>query len=308
MTYPGVYFQMRRPIVEPEGEPLECGEIHLRLADRLGLIPSIPESLYKAAREGHGAFGSALMDYAAKEPAALKVMPFILGKTLGKAMGSVHKAALWGMLQTAPKAFHENAARAGLKPGPGLGEKVFQEIMDHPEGIWVGRIDPGKNLEHIATEDGRICLLIPELLDELRDIEPEKEEAALAPHPEFPLVLMAGRHIVMNANTLMRDPAWVEGKRACTLAMHPDDADALGLRDGQLVRITTEAGSEQIELEVSDSAKKGHVVIPHGFGLVYNGKAWGINVNRLTKNTNRDRFGTPMHRYVPCRVETIGID
>jgi anaerobic selenocysteine-containing dehydrogenase len=212
------------------------------------------------------------------------------------------------MLQRAPKAFHENAARAGLKPGPGLGKKVFQEIMDHPEGIWVGRIDPGKNLEHIATEDGRICLLIPELLDELRDIEPEKEEAALAPHPEFPLVLMAGRHIVMNANTLMRDPAWVEGKRACTLAMHPDDADALGLRDGQLVRITTEAGSEQIELEVSDSAKKGHVVIPHGFGLVYNGKAWGINVNRLTKNTNRDRFGTPMHRYVPCRVETLGID
>jgi anaerobic selenocysteine-containing dehydrogenase len=117
---------------------------------------------------------------------------------------------------------------------------------------------------------------------------------------------MAGRHIVMNANTLMRDPAWVEGKRACTLAMHPDDADALGLRDGQLVRITTEAGSEQIELEVSDSAKKGHVVIPHGFGLVYNGKAWGVNVNRLTKNTNRDRFGTPMHRYVPCRVEPLG--
>jgi anaerobic selenocysteine-containing dehydrogenase len=306
MTYPGIYFQMRRPIVEPEGEPLECGEIHLRLADRLGLIPPIPESLYKAAGEGHGAFGAALMDYAAKEPAALKVMPFILGKTLGKAMGSVHKAALWGMLQTAPKAFHENAARAGLKPGPALGEKVFQEIMDHPEGIWVGRIDPEKNLEHIATEDGRICLLIPELLDELRDIEPEKEEAALAPDPEFPLVLMAGRHIVMNANTLMRDPAWVEGKRACTLAMHPDDADALGLRDGQLVRITTEAGSEQIELEVSDSAKKGHVVIPHGFGLVYNGKAWGVNVNRLTKNTNRDRFGTPMHRYVPCRVEPLG--
>jgi anaerobic selenocysteine-containing dehydrogenase len=177
--------------------------------------------------------------------------------------------------------------------------------MDHPEGIRVGRINPGKNLEHITTEDGRICLLIPELLDELRDIEPEKEEAALAPDPEFPLVLMAGRHIVMNANTLMRDPAWVEGKRACTLAMHPDDADALLLRDGQLVRIRTEAGSEQIELEVSDSAKKGHVVIPHGFGLVYNGKVWGVNVNRLTKNTNRDRFGTPIHRYVPCRVEAL---
>ena len=44
---------MRRPIVEPEGEPLELGEIHLRLADKLGLIPPIPESLYQAAEESH---------------------------------------------------------------------------------------------------------------------------------------------------------------------------------------------------------------------------------------------------------------
>jgi anaerobic selenocysteine-containing dehydrogenase len=296
---------MRRPIVVPEGELLECGEIHLRLADRLGLIPPIPERLYKAAEEGHAAFGAALMDYAVKELAALKIMPFILGKTLGKALGSVHKAALWGMLQTAPKAFHENAARAGFKPGPGLGEKVFQEIMDHPEGIWVGRIDPEKNLEHIATEDGRIYLLIPELLDELRDIEPQKEEAALVPDPRFPLVLMAGKHISTNANTLMRNPAWNEGKRDCTLAMHPADAEALKLKDGQTVRVITEAGSEEIELEVTDTAHKGHVAIPHGFGIVYDGEKYKANVNRLTKNTNRDRFGTPMHRYVPCRVEAL---
>ncbi len=45
MTYPGIYFQMRRPILEPEGETLELGEIHLRLADKLGLIPPIPDSL-----------------------------------------------------------------------------------------------------------------------------------------------------------------------------------------------------------------------------------------------------------------------
>ena len=305
LTFPGIYFQMRRPIVEPEGEPLELGEIHLRIADRLGLIPLIPDSLYKAAVEGHAAFGSRLTDYAVKEPAALKIMPFILGKTLGKAMGSVHKAALWGMLQTAPKAFHENAARAGFKPGPALGEKVFQEIMDHPEGTWVGQIDPENNLQHIATEDGRIRLLVPELLDELRDIESQKEQAALVPDPQFPMILMAGRHTSMNANTLMRNPAWNEGKRDCTLAMHPADAEALKLKDGQVVRVITEAGSEEIELEVTDTAYEGHVAIPHGFGIVYDGEKYKANVNRLTKNTNRDWFGTPIHRYVPCRVEAL---
>jgi len=305
MTYPGIFFQMRRPIVEPEGEPLELGEIHLRIADKLGLIPPIPDSLYEAAQEGHAAYGKALMEYAMTEPAALRNMPFILGKTLGKALGSVHLAALWGMLQTAPKAFHENAARAGYHPGPALGEEIFQKIVDHPEGIWVGRVDPEKNLEHVQTEDGRIDLYIPELLDELRGVDAEREEAALRLPAEFPLILMAGKHISMNANTLMRDPAWNAGKRYCTLAMHPADAEALSLTDGQQVRVTTEAGTEEIELEVTDTAKKGHVVIPHGFGMVYDGKKYGANVNRLTKNTHRDQFGTPMHRYVPCRVEAM---
>jgi anaerobic selenocysteine-containing dehydrogenase len=305
LTFPEIFFQMRRPIVEPEGEPLELGEIHLRIADKLGLIPPIPDSLYKAAQDSHAAYAQALMEYAITEPKAMKVMPFVLGKTLGKAMGSVHLSALWGMLQVAPKSFHENAARSGFKPGATLGEEIFQQIIDHPEGIWVGKVDPENNFAEIKTADSKINLLIPELIDELQSIDAAPEEAALVMPPEFPLILMAGRHISMNANTLMRDPAWNEGRRACTLAMHPTDAAFLKLTDGQQVRVTTEAGSEEIELEVTNTAHIGHVVIPHGFGLVYDGKKYGANVNRLTKNTNRDQFGTPIHRYVPCRVEAV---
>jgi anaerobic selenocysteine-containing dehydrogenase len=306
-TFPGLYFQMRRPIIEPDGEPLELGEIHLRLADRLGLIPPIPDSLYKAAEEGHNAFGLALMEYAAKEPAAIGAMPFILGKTLGKTMGSVHKAALWGMMQIAPKPFRKNAARAGFTPGMGMGEELFQRIIDHPEGLWVGQVDPDENLANIQTEDGKINLVIPELIAELESVDAEHEEAALIPDPAFPLVLMAGRHFGMNANTLMRNPLWNEGKRDCTLAMHPEDAQALSLKDGQQVKVTTEAGSVEIEVEIMETAHKGHVVIPHGFGIVYDGKIHGVNVNRLTKNTNRDWLGTPMHRYVLCRAEATDI-
>ena len=109
----------------------------------------------------------------------------------------------------------------------------------------------------------------------------------------------------MNANTGMRDPAWNEGRRACTLAMNPADAEKYGFADKQKVKVITEAGEESLEVEVTEDARKGQVVIPHGFGLVYNGVKVGANVNRLTKNTNRDRFGTPIHRYVPCRVEAI---
>ncbi|MBI4596764.1 MAG: molybdopterin-dependent oxidoreductase, partial [Candidatus Tectomicrobia bacterium] len=306
-NFPEIFFQMRRPIVQPEGEPLEAGEIHLRLAEKLGMIPSIPDSLYQTAQKSRVAFAGALMEFGRKEPAALNVMPFIIGKTLGKVLGSVHLAALWGLMLASPKTFQENAGRMGFSPGMGLGEELFQKIIDQPAGLWMGRVDPEKNLENLKTPDGRINLSIPELVDSVRAIDAESEELALKPDPSFPLILMAGRHISMNANTLMRDPVWNEGKRACTLAMHPADAKSLLLADGQQVRVTTEAGSVEIELEVSEAARQGHVVIPHGFGLVYNGKAYGVNVNRLTKNTNRDFCGTPMHRYVPCRVEAISL-
>jgi len=244
MTYPGIHFQMRRPIIVPEGEQLELGEIHLRLADKLGLIPPLPDKLYQAAKENRKVFAQALMEYAFTEPKALKAMPFILGKTLGRAVGSVHLAALWGLLQIAPKSFRENAARAGYKPGANLGEELFQKIIDHPEGIWVGQVDPENNFAEIRTPDGKINLLIPELLDELQSLNATSEEKELVMDPRFPLILMAGRHMSMNANTLMRDPAWNEGRRACTLAMHPEDAAALDLQDGQQVRVTTEAGSK----------------------------------------------------------------
>jgi anaerobic selenocysteine-containing dehydrogenase len=62
----------------------------------------------------------------------------------------------------------------------------------------------------------------------------------------------------------------------------------------------------EAELEVSPSTRPGMVILPHGFGLVYEGAVYGANANRLTGGTHRDPLaGTPLHRYVPCRVEGI---
>lgn len=305
-TYPEVFFQLRRPVLKPEGEPWEEGEIFLGLADRLGLLPEGLDALSRTAEKDRAAFGMELLQFLGKNPKALAVGPFVLAKTLGRAMCSSHLAALWGLLQTAPRAFQENAARAGFKPGPLLGEEMFQAILDHPEGLWVGKCDPENNLASLQTSDGKLQLFIPELADWVKSIQPETEQETLKPDPRFPLILMAGRHMDMNANTLMRNPAWNEGKRACTLAMHPEDARKLGLEDGRTVRVTTETGSVEIELEVTDSARPGHVAIPHGFGLEYEGRVYGANANRLAKNTHRDPLAaTPLHRYVPCRVDRV---
>jgi anaerobic selenocysteine-containing dehydrogenase len=303
-TFPGIYFQMRPPVLPPEGKRLELAQIFTLLADRLGLTPAIPAYLEEAAAKDRRAFGKALMRYVSEEPRAGDMMPFVLAGTLGKELGSANLAALWGMLQTMPAAFRENAARAGFSPGPSLGEELFQAVLDHPEGLWVGECDPHRNLDLLQTEDKKLHIDYPEVRDWIEGITPEAEDKALAEKSEWPFILVAGRHMDMNANTLMRNPDWNRGKRACTLAMHPEDAERAGLKDGRMVRVVTEAGEETLELEVTRATRPGMVIIPHGFGLEYDGRVYGANVNRLTSAAHRDPLaGTPLHRYVPCRVE-----
>jgi anaerobic selenocysteine-containing dehydrogenase len=232
-------------------------------------------------------------------------MVLVLAKTLGEQWDSANKAALWGMMMTAPHSFREQAARVGFSPGTDQGERIFQAILDNPQGLWVGMADARNPMASLKTRSGKVEVYIPELEEQVQALNAETEAEAMKLPEEFPFILNAGRHTKYNANTLMRNPAWNAGKRACTVAMNPDDAGTLGFRDGQQVLVTTEAGTETGELEISRQVRQGTVLIPHGFGLEYDGKSYGINVNRLTKNTHRDPIGTPLHRYVPCRVELI---
>ena len=304
-TFPKVFFQLRRPIVKPPEKCLEASQIFTLLADKLGLIPDIPDKLYQAAGNDRMTFGAKLMEWAATEPKALSAMSFVLAKTLGKEFDSAALAAIWGMLMTAPKAFRKNAARAGYEPGLDQGERIFQALLDTPQGRWIGEVDPNENFKAIKTPSGKIEVYIPELESETKNLDAESEAQDLKLPEAYPLILNAGRHMRYNINTLMRNPEWNKGKRACTVSVNPADAGALGLIDGQKVKVTTEAGSEAGELQVSDQIRKGTVLIPHGFGLIYGGSVYGINVNRLTKNTHRDPLGTPLHRFVPCRLEAV---
>ena len=44
---------------------------------------------------------------------------------------------------------------------------------------------------------------------------------------KYPFVLIAGSHMYMNSNTLMRNPGWNANRCACTLAMNPGDVESL---------------------------------------------------------------------------------
>jgi len=285
----------RGPVLEPEGEQLEEGEIFTRLADKLGLIPDIPNSIFEAAESGdRQAYDAVLTKYLEDVPEATQRLPFILAKTLGKQLGSAHLASLWGRMRAMPPEFREKAFQAifdqsGEVPMPGAGSPSSGDD-EFPE---------------LPTADGRVRLNVPEMTQWLKEVDPDMEKKALdKDKEEYPFILSSGRHYDFNANTLMRNPAWNKGKRVCTLIMHPVDAEKYQLRDRQMVKVITAAGEETVELEVDATTQEGYTMIPHGFGLIHEGKKFGANANRLTKNTHRDPIaGTPLHRYIPCRVE-----
>ncbi|MFT4125438.1 MAG: molybdopterin dinucleotide binding domain-containing protein, partial [Gordonia sp. (in: high G+C Gram-positive bacteria)] len=88
------------------------------------------------------------------------------------------------------------------------------------------------------------------------------------------------------------------------------DAERLGLDATSRVRITTEAGSLESSIEISEMMRAGHVSLPNGLGIDYPGADGvarsGIAPNELTSATHRDWFaGTPWHKYVPARIEPI---
>jgi anaerobic selenocysteine-containing dehydrogenase len=61
-------------------------------------------------------------------------------------------------------------------------------------------------------------------------------------------------------------PALAGGSNTCTVQVHPEDAERLGLEEGKPARIASAAGSVDIEVEVTDVVRPGVVSVPHGWG------------------------------------------
>jgi anaerobic selenocysteine-containing dehydrogenase len=157
----------------------------------------------------------------------------------------------------------------------------------------------------LTANDKKIRIHFPEMESWVKEVTPATEQAQLV-NKDYPMILMAGNHMEMVANTIIRDPAWNESRRPCTMRIHPDDAKELGIAEGEEVLIETEAGSVRVEAEVTDSSHRGQVVVPHDFWLVHGRKTHGTNVNQLVPAKHRDRLAaTPPLYPMSCEEGLI---
>src|SRR4029079_349854 len=80
------------------------------------------------------------------------------------------------------------------------------------------------------------------------------------------LLLTSRRHLRSNNSWMHNVKVLMKGKDRCTLLIHPDDAVRTGVADGALARVSSEAGTVEVPVEVSDEMMRGVVSLPHGWG------------------------------------------
>lgn len=142
---------------------------------------------------------------------------------------------------------------------------------------------------HFATKDGRGNLVFT-------DYQPVKEEV----DEEYPLSFCTVREVghysarTMTGNCRMLrqledEPGWI--------AMNPKDCEALGVEQGDLVRVRSRRGSLITRCLPTERAKE---------GATYMTYQWWIGAcNELTLGELDPKSKTPEYKYCACRVEKI---
>jgi predicted molibdopterin-dependent oxidoreductase YjgC len=120
------------------------------------------------------------------------------------------------------------------------------------------------------------------------------------PDSEYPFVLSTGRTLYHynSATMTMREEGVTQKQEDPFVEMHPEDAQALGVEEGEWVRLVSRRG------ELEARARIGERVYP---GLVWMALHFAqAKVNWLTHDVGDPLIGTPEYKTSAVRVEPVG--
>jgi anaerobic selenocysteine-containing dehydrogenase len=250
------------------------------------------------------------------DPAAVDAM--VVEQTLGKAVKEPHSPA-YGRdprelaAQLTGDSGPERRLDMMLRLGPygdGFGVRPdglsLEKLLAHPHGIDLGPLE-SRLPQPLKTASGKVELLPRPIADDL----PRLREALRA-RPDG-LVLVGRRHLRSNNSWMHNVPALTGGTNRCTLHIHPEDAERLGIRDGAAVRVKGAGGEVTAPAEVTDGVRRGVVSLPHGWGhdrpgtrLSHASADPGVNVNQLLDGTLLDPLsGNAVFNGVPVELAAV---
>ena len=190
------------------------------------------------------------------------------------------------ILEATPGRGPERILDFGLRVGPwgeGYGRDpdglTLAKLREHPHGLDLGALEP--RLPGMLTSPGRRIDLAPAYIT--GDLD---RLAARIGRGDEGLVLVSRRHVRSNNSWMHNVKVLVKGKDRCTLEINTDDADRLGLVDGARARVSSEAGSLEVPVEVTDTITAGVVCLPHGWGHDKDGTRLSVAREHAGVNNN----------------------
>ena len=182
---------------------------------------------------------------------------------------------------------------------------TLQRLKDNPHGIDLGPLQP-RIREVLRTPSGKV-----ELAPEAVVADVDRLRASLD-RPDDGFVLIGRRHLRSNNSWMHNLPALAGGTNRCTLRIHPDDADEIGLEDFAIVK--GPGGELVAPVERTDAMRRGVVSLPHGWGHDRRGVKLevaagqpGVNVNQLNDGTQLDPLsGTAVLNGIPVHITPAG--
>lgn len=192
------------------------------------------------------------------------------------------------------------------KPEGGL---TLAKVKQHPHGIDIGPLEPALP-ERLNTPEKTINLSPALYADDM-----ERLAARLAQPVDDSLLMIGRRHVRSNNSWMHNSYRLVKGRNRCTVMIHPQDAEALGVADEQEVEVKSRVGSIRLPAEVTDSIMPGVVSVPHGFGHGRDGVqlsvardvAPGASINDITDELAYDHLtGMAIINGVPVKLRVPG--
>jgi anaerobic selenocysteine-containing dehydrogenase len=185
----------------------------------------------------------------------------------------------------------------GAKPD-GL---TLERLKAAPHGIDLGALQP-RIPEVLKTRSGRIELA-PEAL--IADVARLRDSLGRG---DDGFMLIGRRHLRSNNSWMHNLPALAGGTNRCTLQIHPDDAEELGLTDNASIK--GPGGDLVAPIELTPGMRRGVVSLPHGWGHDRGGTRQlvaadqpGVNVNQLNDGGQLDPLsGTAVLNGIPVVV------
>lgn len=320
---PTNYFHVRAPVLSPLPGTLPEPEIHGRLARAMGLMPDddLLDTLRSAASDPVR-FGAAFTEAAAADKNVGKMAGQVLYETLGRTLpdGTAAAAPLWQachrLARMRPQAVRDallagasgSTADAVPDGGPALGERLYRTVVGARSGAAFSV--HSSSWDFIEHADRKVHLAVPQMLDWLRTLDPK----AAGPDPHWPFVLSAGQRRLNNANQILRDPGTRASDPDGALYIHPDDLAALGVAERDAVVVETSRARMVVRARATDSMRRGHVALPHGYGQRHPAadgtrQVVAPPINWLTDGIARDRVAdTPHHKHVRARLQAAPAD